>query len=58
MRLATIHKAGKTFAEKVAWDFVEKEKPNFTISINLPMVFGPVVCHFSTFSTQTSLTLP
>lgn len=55
----TVHKAGKTFAEKAAWDFVEKEKPNFTIlTINPLMVFGPVVCHSSTFSTQTSLTLP
>jgi len=37
------YRASKTFAEKAAWDFVEKEKPNFTIStINPPMVFGPV----------------
>jgi len=38
------YRASKTFAEKAAWDFVEKEKPNFTLStINPPMVFGPVV---------------
>jgi hypothetical protein len=23
------YRASKTFAEKAAWDFVEKEKPNF-----------------------------
>lgn len=34
----------QTFAEKAAWDFVEKEKPNFDIAtINPPFVFGPVV---------------
>ena len=34
----------KTFAEKAAWDFVEKEKPNFDIAtINPPLVFGPIV---------------
>jgi len=38
------YRASKTFAEKAAWDFVEKEKPNFTIStINPPLVFGPIV---------------
>lgn len=37
----TLH---KTFAEKAAWDFVEKEKPNFDIAtINPPLVFGPIV---------------
>ncbi|MCJ1290332.1 methylglyoxal reductase (NADPH-dependent) gre2 [Xylographa carneopallida] len=38
------YRASKTFAEQAAWDFVEKEKPNFTIATcNPPMVFGPVV---------------
>lgn len=38
------YRASKTFAEKAAWDFLEKEKPNFTIStINPPLVFGPIV---------------
>jgi len=38
------YRASKTFAEKAAWEFVEKEKPNFTVStINPPMVFGPIV---------------
>jgi len=36
--------ASKTFAEKAAWDFVEKEKPNFDIAtICPPMVYGPAV---------------
>ncbi|KAJ9209665.1 hypothetical protein DTO166G4_8735 [Paecilomyces variotii] len=40
--------ASKTFAERAAWDFVEKEKPNFTLSvINPPLIFGPVVHHIS-----------
>lgn len=38
------YRASKTFAEKAAWDFVEKEKPNFALAtINPPMVFGPIV---------------
>jgi len=38
------YRASKTFAEKAAWDFLEKEKPNFSIAtINPPMVFGPIV---------------
>lgn len=40
----TGYRASKTFAEKAAWDFVEHEKPNFSLStINPPMVFGPIV---------------
>lgn len=36
--------ASKTFAEKAAWEFVEKEKPNFTIATMCPpLVFGPIV---------------
>lgn len=32
----------KKFAEKAAWDFIETEKPGFTLStINPVMVFGP-----------------
>ena len=35
--------ASKTFAEKAAWEFVEKEKPNFSVStICPPMVYGPL----------------
>jgi nucleoside-diphosphate-sugar epimerase len=38
------YRASKTFAEKAAWEFLEKEKPNFTLStINPPMVFGPII---------------
>jgi len=36
------YSASKTFAEKAAWEFVEKEKPNFSVScICPPMVYGP-----------------
>src|SRR6266516_7247375 len=36
--------ASKTFAEKAAWDFLDKEKPNFTVSTMCPpLVFGPIV---------------
>ncbi|KAH6686687.1 ketoreductase [Plectosphaerella plurivora] len=38
--------ASKTFAEKAAWEFVEKEKPGFTLStICPPMIYGPVKSH-------------
>jgi nucleoside-diphosphate-sugar epimerase len=36
--------ASKVFAEKAAFEFVEKNKPNFTVSnICPPMVYGPVL---------------
>jgi nucleoside-diphosphate-sugar epimerase len=36
--------ASKTFAEKAAFEFVEKNKPNFTLStICPPMVYGPAL---------------
>ncbi|KAL3475827.1 hypothetical protein BJX99DRAFT_259083 [Aspergillus californicus] len=42
------YRASKTFAEKAAWEFVEKEKPNFDIAtINPPLVLGPVVHYLS-----------
>jgi nucleoside-diphosphate-sugar epimerase len=42
------YRASKTLAEKAAWEFVEKEKPGFTIStINPPLVFGPVAHYLS-----------
>lgn len=42
------YRASKTFAEKAAWEFLEKEKPNFTISTcNPPMVVGPIVHHLN-----------
>ncbi|KKK14596.1 hypothetical protein ARAM_005838 [Aspergillus rambellii] len=38
------YRGSKTFAEKAAWEFVEKEKPNFDLAtINPPLVMGPVV---------------
>ena len=38
----TAYCASKLFAEKAAWEFVEKEKPNFSITTILPpMVYGP-----------------
>lgn len=41
---STGYRGSKTFAEKAAWDFVEKEKPNFTISTMCPpLVLGPIV---------------
>lgn len=48
---AYAYRASKTFAEKAAWDFVEKEKPNFTLStMNPPLVFGPVIHYLNTLS--------
>ncbi|KAI9793383.1 MAG: methylglyoxal reductase (NADPH-dependent) gre2 [Peltula sp. TS41687] len=45
------YQGSKTFAERAAWDFVEKEKPNFTLStINPPLVLGPVVHHITSLS--------
>lgn len=41
---ATAYRASKTFAEKAAWDFVEKQKPNFQLfTLCPPLVFGPVI---------------
>ncbi|KAJ5214163.1 hypothetical protein N7449_001332 [Penicillium cf. viridicatum] len=41
---SSVYRGSKTFAEKAAWSFVEKEKPNFDLAtINPPLVFGPIV---------------
>jgi nucleoside-diphosphate-sugar epimerase len=32
------YRASKTFAEKAAWDFIEKESPNFTLATMCPPV--------------------
>ncbi|KAK3937326.1 hypothetical protein QBC46DRAFT_11946 [Diplogelasinospora grovesii] len=42
---ATAYRASKKLAEKAAWDFVsQQQKPSFDlVTINPPMVFGPVV---------------
>ncbi|KAG8529930.1 uncharacterized protein KY384_005411 [Bacidia gigantensis] len=40
------YRASKTFAERAAWDFVEKEKPNFTLATMCPpLVLGPIIHH-------------
>ncbi|RAO64735.1 uncharacterized protein BHQ10_000747 [Talaromyces amestolkiae] len=42
------YRASKAFSEKAAWDFVEKEKPNFALtSMNPPMVYGPIIHHIN-----------
>lgn len=44
----TAYRGSKKFAEKAAWDFVENEKPNFTLTtLNPPLVLGPVVHYFN-----------
>ncbi|EXJ57930.1 dihydroflavonol-4-reductase [Cladophialophora yegresii CBS 114405] len=38
------YRASKKFAEKAAWDFLESEKPNFTLAtLCPPMIYGPVL---------------
>ncbi|QDS76011.1 hypothetical protein FKW77_004832 [Venturia effusa] len=45
-QLAYTYRGSKTFAERAAWEFVEKEKPNFDIAtMNPPIVFGPIAHH-------------
>ncbi|EPS28845.1 Ketoreductase azaE [Penicillium oxalicum] len=45
---ANTYRGSKTFAEKAAWDFVEKEKPNFDlVTINPPLVLGPIVSYLN-----------
>ena len=39
----TAYQASKKFAEKAAWEFVEKEKPNFDlVTLTPPMIYGPL----------------
>ncbi|KAK5323235.1 Glycine-rich RNA-binding protein 2, mitochondrial [Exophiala xenobiotica] len=46
------YRASKTSAERAAWDFLEREKPNFTLStLCPPQVFGPVVPQLSSLDT-------
>ncbi len=41
----------KTIAERAAWDFVEKEKPDFSIAtLTPPMVYGPLAQTFNDLS--------
>ncbi|EMC92843.1 hypothetical protein BAUCODRAFT_37757 [Baudoinia panamericana UAMH 10762] len=38
------YRASKTFAERSAWDFIEQEKPNFTLATMCPpLVLGPII---------------
>jgi nucleoside-diphosphate-sugar epimerase len=44
-----VYRASKVCAERAAWDFIEKEKPAFTIAtICEPLVFGPRADGFKT----------
>jgi nucleoside-diphosphate-sugar epimerase len=46
------YRGSKTFAEKAAWEFVEKEKPNFQLTtLNPPFVFGPIVHYLNSLDT-------
>ncbi|KAI9828026.1 MAG: methylglyoxal reductase (NADPH-dependent) gre2 [Thelocarpon impressellum] len=45
------YRASKTFAEKAAWDFVEKEKPGFTLAtVCPPLVLGPVIHYLNSLA--------
>ncbi|VUC24907.1 unnamed protein product [Clonostachys rosea] len=40
------YRGSKTFAERAAWEFVDKEKPNFDLAtVNPPLVYGPIAHH-------------
>ena len=46
---ANSYRGSKTLAEKAAWDFVEQEKPSFTLAtMNPPLVLGPVLPYLQT----------
>lgn len=37
------YRASKTFAEKAAWEFLDREKPGFSlVTLNPPLVLGPI----------------
>ncbi|ATY58441.1 NADPH-dependent methylglyoxal reductase GRP2 [Cordyceps militaris] len=43
------YRVSKTLAERAAWDFVRREKPPFDlVTVNPPLVFGPVAHHLAT----------
>lgn len=49
----------KTLAERRAWDFIAKEKPNFDLTtVNPPLVFGPVVSHFASVNSMNTSNEP
>lgn len=40
----TAYSASKKLAERAAWDFVDREKPSWTLTVlNPPMIYGPVL---------------
>jgi len=46
------YRGSKTFAERAAWQFVEEEKPNFTLATMCPpLVFGPIVHYLNSLDT-------
>lgn len=46
--IANGYRASKTFAERAAWNFLEHEKPSFTITtICPPQVLGPIAHHLT-----------
>ncbi|KAI1374860.1 NAD(P)-binding protein [Hypoxylon crocopeplum] len=48
---ATAYRVSKKEAEKAAWDFVAREKPNFDVAtICPPLVYGPVAHHLDSLS--------
>lgn len=51
---ATAYRASKKLAEKAAWDFVNDKSNNAKfdlVTVNPPMVFGPVVHHLASLDT-------
>ncbi|CAF3364641.1 unnamed protein product [Rotaria sp. Silwood2] len=55
----TVYRAAKTCAERAAWEFLDKEKPSFTIAtICEPMVFGPRVNGFNSWDDMNSSNSP
>ncbi|KAK5050092.1 hypothetical protein LTR84_004212 [Exophiala bonariae] len=53
------YSASKTLAEQAAWDFMDQEQPNFTLTtLTPPAVFGPVVHYLDSLNAiNTSNTL-
>ncbi|KAJ5819887.1 hypothetical protein N7474_005478 [Penicillium riverlandense] len=48
---ANAYRASKTFAERAAWEFVERENPAFSLSvINPPLVLGPIAHDLASLS--------
>ncbi|CAF3046205.1 unnamed protein product [Rotaria sp. Silwood2] len=55
----TVYRTAKTCAERAAWEFLDKEKPSFTIAtICEPMVFGPRVNGFNSLDDMNSSNSP